>query len=55
MPKLSLSQKEIKKIASPASGRVDYFDPDLKGFLLRVSAGHRDKKTGVLLKGSKVF
>jgi integrase len=55
MPKLSLTQREIRKIASPASGRVDYCDTELKGFLLRVSADRRDGKTGVLLKGSRVF
>ena len=55
MPKLSLTQKEIKMIAPPNSGRVDYFDTELKGLLLRVSADNRDKKTGVMIRGARVF
>jgi len=55
MPKLSLTQSEIKKIVSPATGRADYFDTELKGFLLRVSADYPDKKTRELQKGSRVF
>ena len=54
MPKLNLTQKEIKKIVPPESGRVDYFDTELKGFLLRVSADYIDKK-GEPHKGAKVF
>lgn len=55
MPKLHLTQKEIKKIVSPEQGRVDYFDTELKGFLLRVSADYRDKKTGQAHRGARVF
>jgi len=55
MPRLSLTQKEIKKIVSPDAGRVGYFDTELKGFMLRVSADCRDKKTGEMRKGSRVF
>lgn len=55
MPKLNLSQSEIKKIVSPESGRVDYFDTEMKGLLLRVSADYPDKKTGAIQKGSRVF
>jgi integrase len=55
MPKLSLTQKEIKKIVPPASGRIDYFDTEMKGFLLRVSADYQDQKTGAPMKGAKVF
>jgi hypothetical protein len=55
MPKIHLTQKEIKNIPSPASGRVDYFDFDLKGLLLRVSADHQDQKTGATVKGSRIF
>jgi hypothetical protein len=40
LPKLNLTQTEIKKIIPPESGRVDYFDAELKGFLLRVSADY---------------
>ena len=54
MPKLSLTQREIKKIVPPTVGRVDYFDTELKGFLLRVSAGYQNKK-GEEQKGAKVF
>jgi integrase len=55
VPKLNLTQTEIKKIVAPESGRVDYFDTELKGFLLRVSADYPDKKTGVIQKGARVF
>jgi integrase len=55
MPKLYLGQREIKKIVPPESGRVDYFDTELKGLLLRVSADYPDKKTKEIQKGSKVF
>lgn len=54
MPKLSLTQREIKKIVPPATGRVDYFDTELKGFLLRVSADYLDK-AGRKQKGAQVF
>lgn len=54
MPKLSLTLREIKRIVPPESGRVDYFDTELKGFLLRVSAGYLDK-AGETQKGSRVF
>jgi len=55
MPKLNLTQSEIKKIVAPESGRVDYFDIELKGLLLRVSADYPDKKTGKTQKGARVF
>lgn len=55
MPKLYLGLREIKKLESPAAGRVDYFDTKLKGLLLRVSADHLDKKTGVRTEGARVF
>lgn len=55
MPKLNLTQSEIKRIMAPESGRVDYFDIELKGFLLRVSADYPDKKTGKMQKGARVF
>lgn len=55
MPKLKLTQQEIRKIEPPVTGRVDYFDTELKGFLLRVSAGYMDKKTGEKQKGARVF
>jgi len=55
MAKLSLTQRAIKKIVPPESGRVDYFDTELKGFLLRVSADYLDKSTGTQMKGAKVF
>jgi len=54
MPVLSLTQREIKRIVPPESGRVDYFDTELKGFLLRVSADYQDK-AGRPRQGSKVF
>ena len=54
MPKISLTLREIKRIVPPESGRVDYFDTELKGFLLRVSADYQDK-TGAKQKGSRVF
>lgn len=55
MPKLKLTKNEINKIPSPASGQVDYFDTDLKGFALRVSPDYKDKKTDKLMKGAKTF
>lgn len=55
MPKLKLTQQEIKKIASPTTGRVDYFDTELKGLMLRVSSDYLDRKTGQAQKGSRVF
>lgn len=54
MPKLSLTLREIKKIVPPDTGRVDYFDTELKGFLLRVSADYQDK-AGATNRGSRVF
>lgn len=54
MPKISLTLREIKRIVPPESGRVDYFDTELKGFLLRVSADYPDK-AGAKQKGSRVF
>lgn len=54
MPKQSLTQKVIKRIESPASGRVDYFDTELKGLLLRVSADYEDRN-GNPVKGARVF
>lgn len=54
MPKLSLTLSKINKIVPPKSGRVDYFDTELKGFLLRVSADYVDK-AGEKQKGSRVF
>jgi len=54
MPVLSLTQREIKRIVPPQAGHDDYFDTELKGFLLRVSADYQDK-AGKARKGSKVF
>lgn len=54
MPTLSLTLREIKKIERPQTGRVDYFDTELKGFFLRVSADYIDK-AGTPRIGSRVF
>ena len=54
MPKLNLSQREIKRIVAPDSGRTDYFDTELRGLLLRVSADYRDK-AGERQRGARVF
>ena len=55
MPKLQLTKRNIDKIPSPASGQIDYFDTELKGFALRVSPDYADKKTGKPMKGAKTF
>ena len=54
MAKLNLTQREIRKIVAPGSGRVDYFDTELKGLLLRVSADYLGKN-GEKSQGAKVF
>ncbi|MBU5635504.1 tyrosine-type recombinase/integrase [Geomonas sp. Red69] len=54
MPKINLTLREIRQIVPPESGRVDYFDTELRGFLLRVSADFPDKG-GVKQKGARVF
>jgi len=54
MPKINLTLREIRQIVPPESGRVDYFDTELRGFLLRVSADFLDK-AGVRQKGARVF
>lgn len=38
MPTLKLNRTNIRAIKRPASGQVDYFDTELRGFLLRVGA-----------------
>lgn len=54
MPKINLTLREIRQIVPPESGRVDYFDNELRGFLLRVSADFLDK-AGTRQKGARVF
>jgi len=54
MPKLSLTLRDIKRIVAPVEGRVDYFDTELPGFLLRVSADYQDK-AGAVQRGARVF
>ncbi|WP_224984043.1 tyrosine-type recombinase/integrase [Geomonas agri] len=54
MPKINLTLREIRQIIPPASGRADYFDNELRGFLLRVSADFLDK-AGTRHRGARVF
>ncbi|UFS71361.1 integrase family protein [Geomonas sp. RF6] len=55
MPKLKLTKANIDKIPSPEKRQVDYFDTELKGLGLRVSADYSDKKTGKQMKGARTF
>ena len=38
MPTLKLTQAAVERLKPPASGRVEYWDSQLPGFGLRVSA-----------------
>ena len=47
MPKMTLTDAAIKRLKTPPSGRVDYFDKTVPGFACRVSASGRKVYTMV--------